>query len=55
METISVFIISSSDVRCFDLYLINMFMKSRKVERCTDNMFKLLFYCLPITVEDLNL
>ena len=55
METMSVFINSSSDMHYFDLYLINMFMKSRKVERCTDNMFKLLFYCLPITVKDLNL
>ena len=30
-------------------------MKSRKAERCTDVMFKLAFYCLPVTVEDLNL
>ena len=45
----------SSDVRCFDLYLINIFTKSRKVERCTDGMFKLDFYCLSVTIEDLNL
>ena len=55
METISVAINGSSDVHCFDLYLINIFMKSRKAERCTDVMFKLAFYCLSVTVEDLNL
>ena len=55
MKTISVVVTGSSDMRCFGLYLINIFMKSRKVERCTDVMFKLAFYCLPVTVEDLNL
>ena len=55
METISVAINGSSDVRCFDLYLINIFTKSRKAERCTDVMFKLAFYCLSVTAEDLNL
>ena len=55
MKTISVAITGSSDICCFDLYLINMFTKSRKAERCTDFMFKLAFYCLPVTVEDLNL
>ena len=55
METISVAITGSSDMRCLDLYLINIFTKSRKVERCTDVMFKLPFYCLSVTVEDLNL
>ena len=55
METISAAINGSSDVRCFDLYLINIFTKSRKAERCTDVMFKLAFYCLSVTVEDLNL
>ena len=30
-------------------------MKSRKAERGTDVMFKLAFYCLSVTVEDLNL
>ena len=55
METISVAINGSSEVRCFDLYLTNIFAKSRKVERCTDVMFKLAFYCLSVTVEDLNL
>ena len=47
-------ITGSSDIRCFDLYLISMFRKSRKAERCTA-MFKLAFYCLSVTVEDLNL
>ena len=44
METISVAITSSTNVHCFDLYLINVFMKSRKAERCTDIMFKLAFF-----------
>ena len=48
-------IIDNSDVLCFDLYLINIFMKSMKAERRTDVMFKLTFYCLSVTVEDLNL
>ena len=51
METISVAITGSSDMRCFDLYLINIFMKSRKVDRCTDFMIKLAF-CLSFTVEE---
>ena len=55
METISMAITGSSDVCCFDLYLINIFTKSRKTERCTDVMLKLAFYCVPVTVEDLNL
>ena len=42
-------------VRCSGLYLINIFMKSRKAERCTDIVLKLTFYCLSVTVEDLNL
>ena len=54
VETILVAITDSSDWRCFDLYLINIFTKSTKSERCTD-MFKLTLYCLPITVEYLNL
>ena len=54
METISVVINGSSNVRYFDLYLINIFTKSRKAERCTDVMFKMAFYCLSVTVEDLN-
>ena len=54
METISVVISGSSDMRCLDLDLINIFTKSRKAERCTDVMFKLDFY-LSVTVEDLNL
>ena len=44
----------SFDVLCFDLYLINIFVKSMKVERCTDIMFKLTLYCLSDTVIDLN-
>ena len=45
----------SSDVLCFDLYLINIFSKSTKSERCTDVIFKLTLYSLSVTVEDLNL
>ena len=44
----------SSDVLCFDLYLINIFAKSTKADRCTDVMFRLTLYCLSVTVEDLN-
>ena len=55
METISVAITGSFNVRCFDLYLINIVTKSRKAERCTDVNFKLAFYYLSVTVEDLNL
>ena len=44
-----------SDKRSFDLYLINILTKSRESERYTDIMFKLAFYCLSVTVEDLNL
>ena len=40
---------------CFDLYLINIFTKSMKSERCKDIMFKLALYCLSVTVADLNL
>ena len=36
METISVAINDSSDVLCFVLYLINIFEKSTKAQRCTD-------------------
>ena len=55
VETISVAINDSSDVLCFDLYLINIFVKSTKGERCTDVMLKPTLYCLSVTVEDLNL
>ena len=55
VETISVAIASSFDVRCFDLYLIYIFTKPTKAERYTDVMFKLAFYILFVTVEDLNL
>ena len=60
---ILVAITDSSDVCCFDLYLISIFTKSTKSERSTDIMFKLtlcLFvtaenlYCLSVTIEDLN-
>ena len=55
METISVAINDSSDLLCFELYLINIFAKSTKAERYTDVIFKLTLYCLSVTVEDLNL
>ena len=54
VETISKAINDSFDVLCFYLYLINIFEKSMKAERCTDVMFKLTLYCLSVTVEDLN-
>ena len=38
VETIIVAIVDSSDMHCFDLYLINIFMKSTKAERCTKIM-----------------
>ena len=45
----------NSDVCFFNLYLIYIFMKSTKVERYTDIMFKLTLNCLSVTVIDLNL
>ena len=54
MKTISVAITGSS-MFCFDLYLIFIFAKSKKVKRCADVMFKLAFHCLSVTVENLNL
>ena len=51
VETISMAMIDSSDVLCFDL--INISVKSTKVERCTDVMFKFTLY-LSVTVEDLE-
>ena len=45
----------SSDMLCFDLYLINIFAKSMKVITCTLAVFKLTLYGLSDTVEDLNL
>ena len=54
MKTISVAITGSSAERCFEIYLINIFTKSRNVEKRTYAMFKLAFYCLSVTVEDLN-
>ena len=44
-----------SDVIRFGQYLINIFAKSMKAQRCTGVMFKLTFYCLSVAVEDLNL
>ena len=55
METISVATSDGSDVLCFDLYLINIFVKSIKAERWTDVMFKLTLYCLSVTIKNLNL
>ena len=55
MKTISVAITGSSDVHCFGLYLINIFTKPTKEDRCTDVMSKLPLYCLFVTVEDLNI
>ena len=39
---------------CLGLYLISIFTKSRKAERCTDIMLKLAF-CFSVSVEDQNL
>ena len=50
----SVVINDSSDVLCFDFYLINTTAKFMKEERRTDLMFKLTL-CSSVTVEDLNL
>ena len=55
VETILVSIASSSNVGCFDLYLINKLTKSIKAERCTDIKFKLKVNCLSVTVKDLHL
>ena len=53
VKTISVATNDSSGVLCFGLYLINIFAKSMKANRCTDAMFKLTL-SLAMT-EDLNL
>ena len=45
METTLVAINASSDMLCFDLYLITVFVKSAKANRCTDVVFKLTLYC----------
>ena len=42
-----------ADVLCFGLYVVNVFEKSTKAERCTDVIFKLTLYY--VTVENLNL
>ena len=54
VETISVAITDSSDVRYLDLCLINIFTKSTKAERYTDITFKLTLYCLSVTIKDPN-
>ena len=54
VETISMATTDSCHVRYFELYLINIFMKSTKAERCADIMFRLTF-CLSVTIADLNL
>ena len=54
VQTMSVVINDSSDVLCFDFYLINTTAKFMKEERRTDLMFKLTL-CSSVTVEDLNL
>ena len=41
VETISVIINDSSNVLCFDLYLIHIIGKSTKAERCIGVMFNL--------------
>ena len=53
--TILVAITDSSNVLCFQLYLIKISAKSMKAERCTDIMLKLTLYFLSVTIEDLNL
>ena len=45
METILLAINDSSDMLCFDLYLIKIFVKSTKAKRYTDVVFKLTLYC----------
>ena len=51
LETILVAIADSSDVRCFDLYLMNIFTKSTKAERCTDIIFRhLIVYLLLLKI-----
>ena len=55
VEIISVAITDSSNVRYFDLYLINIFTKSTKAERSTNITFKLTLCCLSDTADDLNL
>ena len=55
VKTISVAITHSSGMRCFGRCLINIVMKTKKAERCTDIMLKLALHCLSVIVEDLNL
>ena len=56
METISVPITDTFNMLCFQsLYLINIFTKPAKTEGCTDTTFKMAFYCLFVTIEDVNL
>ena len=44
-KTSSVAITDSSDVRCFDLGLINIFTNTMKTKRCTEIMFTLTLSC----------
>ena len=55
METVSAAITGSFDIHGPDLYLINIFIKSRKTEGCAYVMFRLAFYCFSFTGEDLDL
>ena len=55
MEIILVAMTDSSDVNSFDLYLINIFTKSTKAERCTDVMFKATLYCLMLILFNINI
>ena len=55
VETISADINDSFYVLCFDLHIINKFVKSTKAKRWKDVMFKLALYCLFVNVDDLNL
>ena len=54
METISVAVNESSGVLGFEMYLINLFEKSAKADRCTDVMYNLTLYCLFVIMEDLD-
>ena len=44
----------SSDVLCFEFYLMITFAKSSKSERCTDVSFKVTLHGLSVSVEGLN-
>ena len=55
MKTDLVAITGSFDIHGPDLYLINIFIKSRKIEGCAYVLFRLAFYCFSFAVEDLDL